>query len=150
MSMTIEMPGAFQDSGPRPAWVMTEEHPLAVVGDFQLARWRLLPCKRSDDGMNLVRRLVIVVAENQKLATHEAREESTHAVAVVKTHGKITQMIDDIVWSHDAVPSADQEFIHVADVGERAVAGCRRQHQVVRKMRVRRVVYCRAGQECFL
>lgn len=129
MGMAVEMPGAFQDPGPRPARVMTEENTLALVGDFQLLRRRLVPLERSDDRVDPVLSLVVMVAQDQDLAAHKPRENASYAVAVVQAHGKIPEVIDDVIWFHDGVPVADQGFIHVVDVGERPFAGRRRQHQ---------------------
>ena len=56
-------------------------------------------------------------------------EDASHAIAIVQPHGKVPEMIDDVIRLHDGVPGTDQRFIHVADVGERPVAGCRCQHQ---------------------
>jgi hypothetical protein len=146
MGMAVKVPSAFQESRPRPAWVVAEEHTLALVGDFQLLRRRLVPSERGDDRMNPVLSLVIMIAEDQDLAAHEPRENASHTVAIVKAHGKVPQVKNDVIRLHDGVPGADQGFVHVTHVCERPVAGCRRQHQRMRKMRIRSVEFCSVGQ----
>lgn len=131
MGMAVEMPGAFQDSGPGPAWVVTEKNSLALVGDFQLLRRRLVPLKGRDDRMDPVLSLVVMIAKDQDLPAHEPRENASYAITVVEAHGKIPEVIDDVIWVHDGVPAPDHKFIHVANVGEGTAAGRRRQHKLM-------------------
>src|SRR5690606_9670449 len=104
VGMAVEMPGSLQYPGPRPAWVMAEENTLTPVGDFQLLRRWLVPFKGGDDRMNPVLPLIVMVAENQDLAAHEPRENTSDTVAVVEPHGKIPEVIDHVIRLHDGIP----------------------------------------------
>ena len=71
VGVSVKMPTPFQDSRPRPAWVMTEKNTLALIGDFQLLRRWQVPLKRGDDRVNPVLPLIVMIANDQDLAAHE-------------------------------------------------------------------------------
>jgi len=73
---------------------VTKEDTPPFIGDFQLLRWRLVPSERGDDRVDPVLPLIIMIAKNQDLASHEPRKNASHAIAVVQAHGKIPEMID--------------------------------------------------------
>jgi len=60
--------------------------------------------------------------------------------------------LDERMLRHPAshiVPGADHEYVHVADVGEWAVAGFRRHHDRICMTDVRGWVFCRLAMELF-
>lgn len=102
--MAIEMPGAFPDSGPRPAGIVGEEDPLSSVRYLKLLGWRLRPLQGRDDRVNGIRRLVVMVAQDQHLAAHQSREDRANPVAVVEAHREIPDVKNRVIGTDYRIP----------------------------------------------